>query len=100
MSDDFTDDSDGDFEIFAQVLDPTEAHLRCACLVAGGVPAMLADANLVQTNELLTLAVGGVRILVPTTHMARAQAVIEAFERGDLALSDDEIAGGSAQTPA
>ena len=97
---DFVDGSDGDFEIFAQVLDPTEAHLRCACLVAGGVPAMLADANLVQTNELLTLAVGGVRILVPTAYMARAQSIIEAFESGDLELSDDEILEDAPKDPA
>ena len=91
---------DGDFEIFAQVLDPTEAHLRCACLVAGGIPAMLADANLVQTNELLALAVGGVRILVPKAYMAAAQTIFEAFERGELALSDDEILQGAPQDPA
>lgn len=92
--------ADGDFEIFEQVLDPTEAHLRCACLVAGGIPAMLADANLVQTNDLLSLAVGGVRILVPTAYISKAQAIIEAFERGDLALADDEIPDDIPKDPA
>ena len=84
-------DDDGDYEIFAQVLNPTEAHVLCSCLVAGGVPAMLADANLVQTNDLLSLAVGGVRILVPAAYLTKARDVLDAYERGDLALSDDEI---------
>lgn len=84
------DDSEGDFEIFAHYLNPTDAHVICSCLVAGGVPAMVADANLVQMNDLWAFAVGGVRILVPTSHMAKAREIIEAFERGDLALSDSD----------
>jgi hypothetical protein len=39
---------------------------------------------------LWAFAVGGVRILVPTTQMAKAREIIEAFERGDLALSEND----------
>ena len=83
-------DSEDDFEAFAHYLNPTDAHVICSCLVAGGVSAMVADANLVQMNDLWAVAVGGVRILVPTSHMTKAREIIEAFERGDLALSEDD----------
>jgi len=84
------DDSEDDFEIFAHYLNPTDAHVICSCLVAGGVPAMVADANLVQMNDLLAFAVGGVRVLVPTSHMAKAREILEAFDRGDLTLSEND----------
>ena len=84
------DDYEGDFEAIAHFLNPTEAHVMCSCLVAGGVPAMVADANLVQMNDLLTFAVGGVRLLVPASYMTKAKEIIEAFNRGDLALPDDD----------
>ena len=80
---------DGDFEAVARFLNPTDAHIVCSCLEAAGVPAIVADANLVQTNFLWAIAIGGVRILVPATRVAEAKEVIEAFNRGDFALSDD-----------
>lgn len=83
-------DFEGDFEIFAHYLNPTDAHVICSCLVAGGVSAMVADANLVQMNDLWAVAVGGVRILVLTSQMTKAREIIEAFERGDLALSEND----------
>lgn len=46
----------GDFLTVAQLLTPTEAHLMRACLEAAGIPAEVADANLVQTHSLLANA--------------------------------------------
>ena len=86
------DDYEGDFETIAHFLNPTEAHVICSCLVAGGIPAMVADANLVQANALLTIAVGGVRVLVPAMYLAAAKKLIDAFNRGDLALPEGEEA--------
>ncbi|HEY0665012.1 MAG TPA: DUF2007 domain-containing protein [Gallionella sp.] len=80
---------EGDFEVVARFLNPTDAHIVCSCLEAAGVPAIVADANLVQTNSLWAIAIGGVRILVPATRLGEAKEVIEAFNRGDFALSDD-----------
>lgn len=79
-----------DFEVIAQYYSPTDAHLMAACLSAAGIPAFIADANLVQANYLLAIAVGGVRIRVRTKHVAEAREVIAAFERGDYAIADDE----------
>src|ERR1035437_8153293 len=72
---------------------PTDAYIVQGCLVAAGVPAVVADANLVQTDSLLTSALGGVRILVPESYMQQAQEVIDSFNRGEYRLDDDVDVG-------
>jgi len=78
----------------ARYLIPLEANLVQGCLVASGIPAVLADAHLVQTDMLLAPALGGVRILVPEDHLQQAQAVLEAFARGAFELGEDADVGG------
>jgi len=78
-----------DLFIVARYLVPMEASLMQGCLEASGIPAVLADAHLMQTDLLLAPALGGVRILVPSTYVQQAQSVLEAFERGEFALDDD-----------
>jgi len=85
-----TTEGHDDFVTVARFFTPTDAHVVCACLEAAGIPALVADANLVQANSLWTTALGGVRLLVPSNFEAEAKAVIEAFERGDFALPDDD----------
>jgi hypothetical protein len=80
---------EGDFETVARFLNPTDAHIVCSCLQAAGVPAAVADANLVQMGTLWAAAVGGVRILVPAARVAEAREVIAAYNRGDYALPDE-----------
>jgi hypothetical protein len=75
----------------AVYLDPTQAHIMQGCLAASGIPAAVADDQLVQTNTLWTAAVGGVRILVPRNYIDEAKAVIAAFERGEFALPDGDV---------
>lgn len=77
----------------ARYLIPLEANLVQGCLVASGIPAVLADAHLVQTDLLLAPALGGVRILVPQDHLLQAQAVLEAFARGEFELGEDADVG-------
>src|SRR5450759_1689386 len=43
---------EGYFETVARFLNPTGAHIMYACLEAAGVPACVADANLVKMNSL------------------------------------------------
>lgn len=78
----------------ARYLVPMEATLVQGCLAASGVPAVLADAHLVQTDMLLAPALGGVRILVPLDFLAQAQAVLEAYARGEYTLDEDADVGG------
>ncbi|HEU4852209.1 MAG TPA: DUF2007 domain-containing protein [Telluria sp.] len=83
----------------ASYYDPTQAHIVQGCLAAAGIPAVVADDNLVQANSLWTAAVGGVRIRVPEAFMAEAKAVIEAFDRGEFALKDDDVEAGGLSPP-
>ena len=80
----------GDFQTVGRFLDPTDAHVLRGLLESAGVPVVVADANLVQTNSLWAIAVGGVRVLVPASRAAEAREIIAAFDRGDLALPDDD----------
>ncbi len=74
---------------------PTDAHIVTGCLVAAGIPAVVADDNLVQTDSLLTPALGGVRILAPEAYLERAKEVIDAFNRGDYALDENADVGAA-----
>ena len=64
--------------------------MLAACLQDRGVPAFVADADTVQTNMLLSIALGGVRLQVPEALIERAQAIMESYDRGDFALKDSE----------
>jgi hypothetical protein len=80
------------FEV-ARYLVPMDASLAQGCLVAAGIPAVLADAHLMQAHMLLAPALGGVRILVPEAHLQEARNVLEAFQRGEFALDEDADVG-------
>ncbi|MBA4267476.1 MAG: hypothetical protein C0453_20580 [Comamonadaceae bacterium] len=84
------DPEDGDWQTLATFFSPTEAYLLRGCLQAGGVPAVVADAHLVQTHSLLAGAIQ-VRVLVPERRLAEAEAVVAAFQRGDFSLPDDSL---------
>jgi len=79
----------GNLMVVARFFAPTDAYMLQSCLEANGVPAVVADAHLVQANEFLTTAIGGVRVLVPESHFAQGMAVRKAFEAGEFELADD-----------
>ena len=83
------DPFDGDWQTLVTFFSPTEAYLLRGCLQAGGVPAMVADAHLVQTHSLLASAIP-VRVMVPASLVAQAERVVAAYQRGDFALPDDD----------
>ena len=80
---------DGDMCILVRHLTPTEAHVQCSFLQSLGIPAQVADVNLVQAHELLSLAVGGASIRVPEAFLTQAQQLLKALAHGDFALDDD-----------
>jgi hypothetical protein len=82
-----------DLFVVAKRMVPTDAWLLRGVLEAGGVPAVVADANHVQADLLIAPALGGVRILAPREYLAQAAAIIAAYERGDYALDDDADVG-------
>lgn len=77
-----------DLFVVARFLVPMQARLVQGCMAASGIPAVLADAHLVQADLLLAPALGGVRILVPESYLQQAGAVLDAFERGEFELDE------------
>lgn len=92
MNDDETTSSRDLFTVATYYI-PTDAHIVQGCLVAAGIPAVVADDNFVQTDSLLTPALGGVRILAPQSYMQQAQEVIAAFNRGEYQLDENADVG-------
>ncbi|NQD37184.1 DUF2007 domain-containing protein [Permianibacter sp. IMCC34836] len=80
----------GDLVPIARYLEPAEATVLQAVLDSEGIPAFSPDAHMATANYLLSTATGGVRILVPESHLQAAHEILEAIRRGDYALSDDE----------
>ncbi len=74
----------------ASFMMPSEAHVTRGFLEAGGIPAVVADANHAQADMLIAPAMGGVRVLVPQAHLEEARALLAARERGEFALDEDE----------
>lgn len=82
-----------DLFVVAKYMIPTNAYLAQGCLVAAGIPAVVADANHAQADQLILPALGGVRLLVPQAHIEQAQAALEALARGDFALDENTDVG-------
>ena len=79
----------GEFVTIARLLVPTQAHILRARLEAEGVPVLMADGNFVQTNDLLSIAVGGIRVQVPASFVPQALEIMAAMRAGHLALGED-----------
>lgn len=86
-------DDTNDYCVIARLMIPTDAHVIRGCLEAAGIPVILTDDQHMQANLLLAPAIGGARILVRENDLARAREILAAYERGDLALSEDADVG-------
>jgi hypothetical protein len=78
----------GDLVTVTRVFNSLEAEMLRGCLEAEGIPATLGDAQTVQTDTLLTVALGGIRVMVPTVFADAARQTVAAFEGGALAIDD------------
>jgi len=87
----------GKLMVVARFFEPMDAYMLKACLESNDVPAVVADANMVQANQFLTTAIGGVRVLVPESHFERALKIRKAFDAGEYQLDDDFDVGQEAQ---
>jgi len=71
----------------------TEAEAVRALLEAAGIPAFVADAEVANTNFLLTSAVGGVKVQTAAVDAQRARALVEAqgsFHRDEPDEDEEE----------
>jgi Putative prokaryotic signal transducing protein len=94
----------GDLVTITRIFNSLEAEMLRGALEAEGIPATLGDVQTIQTDTLLTAAMGGIRVMVPAPFADAARSTVEAFERGELAI--DELPDGAspatpeAETPA
>lgn len=88
---------DNDFCLVRRCLIPADAFILCGCLRAAGLSATVMDDQHVQAAFLLAPAIGGARVMVPRDELVQALEILDAFERGELALDDDEDVGQGAR---
>lgn len=75
--------------VLARFFEPMDAYMLKGCLESNNVPVLVADAHMVQANQFLTTAIGGVRVLVPESHFELALKIRKAFDAGEYQLADD-----------
>lgn len=78
----------GQLVTVTRVFNSLEAEMLRGCLAAEGIPATLGDVQTVQTDTLLTVALGGIRVMVPAPFAESARLTVEAFERGALEIDE------------
>ena len=78
----------GELVTVTRVFNSLEAEMLRGCLQAEGIPVTLGDAQTVQTDTLLTVALGGIRVMVPTLFADAARLTVQAFECGELAIDE------------
>jgi len=83
------DQYQGDWVIVDRYLSYIEVHLLQSCLKGAGIQTLVSDAQLVQTDPLLSPALRGASLRVPAERVAEARELIAAIERGDFALGED-----------
>lgn len=74
-------------------LEPLQIEMLRARLRAEGIEAFVADAGINQVNPLYSIAVGGVRLMVPRESADEARRIIQLVKTGRLALRDDDDLG-------
>ena len=89
---------DGDLVTVAHRFNTLEAELLRGRLAADGIPTLLGDAHTVQTDTLLTVALGGVRVMVPASYAPRARRAIAAVESGEFMLAEGAEAIGEPES--
>lgn len=70
---------------------PTEAQLLRNVLQAADIPSYVNDANLLQANSFLTGAIGGVKLMVASVDLERAQQVLRDWDGGEFVLEGERM---------
>ena len=81
---------DVSFVTVARSLEPYQIEMLRARLQAEGIDAFTVDAGINQVNALISIAVGGVRLMVPRESADEARRIIALLRSGGLALRDDD----------
>jgi len=84
---------DVSFATVARSLEPFQIEMLRARLKAEGIEAFAVDAGINQINPLVSIAVGGVRLMVPRESADEARRIVELVKAGRFALRDDDDLG-------
>lgn len=84
------EESDVSFVTIARSLEPLQIEMLRARLRAEGIPAFAIDAGINQANALYSIAVGGVRLMVPRESADEARRIISLIRSGRFALREGE----------
>jgi hypothetical protein len=76
--------ADGPYRTIEAFSIPLEAEILRARLESDGIPAVVIDGNLVQTDWFLSNAVGGAKVQVPERYIERAREIISVMNSGEL----------------
>lgn len=79
-----------DWVTVATFSEPVGAHLARTRLEAEGIPCVVRDEYLVRVNWLLSNAVGGVKLAVPSWEAERARDILRPRPRLVVVAGDDE----------
>ena len=82
--------SDVSFVTVARSLEPLQIEMLRSRLQAEGIPAFALDAGINQANALFSIAVGGVRLMVPREFSDEARRIIGLVRSGRFALSEGD----------
>jgi hypothetical protein len=85
--------SSGDLVLLERFFSPANAYVLQSRLAADGVPALVADALAAQNIPWGSGVLGGVRVLVPQSHIDRARKILLAVRAGEYALPDQPDGG-------
>lgn len=87
------------FVTIARSFTPTEMHILRARLEADGIPAFVVDDNINQTNLLLSVATGGVRLQVAGQFAGEARRIVDEVKSGERALDHVEPDAAAPESP-
>jgi hypothetical protein len=85
--------SSGDLVLLERFFSLADGYVLQGRLAAEGVPALVADALAAQNIPWGPGALGGVRVLVPQSHIDRARKILRAVQAGEYALRDQPDSG-------
>jgi hypothetical protein len=81
------------FVMVARSLEPWHLEILRARLQAEGIEAFVADGGINKANPFYSIAVGGVRLMVPRASAELARRIVDLVRSGQFALRDDDELG-------
>ena len=78
------------YVLLAQYLSPVDACIEAGLLKSEGIEPLLLDENMVWNNQMNSLAVGGVKLLVKQVDVEISAQIIAKFHNGDYQINDDK----------